>query len=50
MLAWILRAWDSGTATIYLLMGEKKSIKPYSQGYAQLLNIRGPNGQDVVHL
>lgn len=28
ILAWILRAWDSGAASIHLLMGEKDLLSP----------------------
>lgn len=54
ILAWILRAWDSGAASIHLIAGEKDLLSPIAndgqiqRGYAQLQNVRGPDGRDVV--
>uniref|UniRef100_A0A663EYR4 Uncharacterized protein n=1 Tax=Aquila chrysaetos chrysaetos TaxID=223781 RepID=A0A663EYR4_AQUCH len=46
-----LQAWDSGAASIHLLIGEKNLLtkdNQIQQGYAQLQNIRGPDGQDII--
>ena len=54
ILAWILWAWDSGAASIPLLMGEKGLLSPIASddqiqwGYAQLQNITESDGQDLT--
>lgn len=53
-LAWISQAWDSGAVSIHLLVSQKDLLTPIAtdnkiqQGYAQLRNIRGPDGWDIV--
>uniref|UniRef100_A0A8C8B5N5 Uncharacterized protein n=1 Tax=Otus sunia TaxID=257818 RepID=A0A8C8B5N5_9STRI len=54
ILAWVLQAWDSGAASINSLVGEKDLLNPIAnadqiqRGYAQLQNIRGPDGGDII--
>lgn len=54
VLAWVLWAWNSGAASICLLMDEKDLLSPIAgddqihRGYAQLQNIRDPDGQVII--
>lgn len=54
ILAWILRAWDTGAASIHLSVSEKDLLSPIThddqiqRGYVQLQNIRDPDGQDII--